>query len=210
MPILSLYDEEKNSWEEVKALKGTPASVEVGTVTTLPENSFAYVRNSGNNQDAILDFGLPRGSNGITPVRGTDYWTAEDQEQIINDVTKKLDFQFTKLMNSIMNKPETYIFTNKIELDSNLNLDNNTVSYKGEERQLNPGDIFLLTDNDEPDYWFGEDSNGQKLHELESRKTDLSDYIQKNSIVVMSYSEYEEALSSGTIKPDIFYFVYEE
>lgn len=210
MPILSLYDEEKNSWEEVKTLKGTPASVEVGTVTTLPENSFAYVRNSGNNQDAILDFGLPRGSNGITPVRGTDYWTAEDQEQIINDVTKKLDFQFTKLMNSIMNKPETYIFTNKIELDSNLNLDNNTVSYKGEERQLNPGDIFLLTDNDEPDYWFGEDSNGQKLHELESRKTDLSDYIQKNSIVVMSYSEYEEALSSGTIKPDIFYFVYEE
>lgn len=210
MPILSLYDEEKNSWEEVKTLKGTPASVEVGTVTTLPENSFAYVRNSGNNQDAILDFGLPRGSNGITPVRGTDYWTAEDQEQIINDVTKKLDFQFTKLMNSIMNKPETYIFTNKNELDSNLNLDNNTVSYKGEERQLNPGDIFLLTDNDEPDYWFGEDFNGQKLHELESRKTDLSDYIQKNSIVVMSYSEYEEALSSGTIKPDIFYFVYEE
>lgn len=210
MPILSLYDEEKNSWEEVDALKGSPASIEIGTVSTLPENSFAYVKNSGNNQDAVLDFGLPRGSNGITPVRGVDYWTAEDQEQIVNDVAKKLDFQFTKLINSILNKPETYIFTNKTELDSNLNLDNNTIIYKGEERQLNPGDIFLLTDNDEPDYWFGEDSYGQKLHELESRKVDLSDYIQKNNIAVMSYSEYEEAINSDSISPDIFYFVYEE
>ena len=209
MPILSLYDEEKNSWEEVKTLKGTPASVEVGTVTTLPENSFAYVRNSGNNQDAILDFGLPRGSNGITPVRGTDYWTAEDQEQIINDVTEKLDFQFQKLMNAILNKPVTYIFKNKAELDSVINLENDTIQYQEEERKLNPGDIFLLTDQEEPDYWYGEDSSGNKLHELEARKVDLSDYIQKNNMVLITYDDYESLLDTGSVNPDTYYFVYE-
>ena len=210
MSILSVYDEEKKQWSEITSLKGTPASIEIGEVTTLPENSQAYVNNAGDSSAAILEFGLPRGSNGLTPVRGEDYWTAEDQEQIINDVSTKLDFQFNKLMNSILNKPETYIFQNKAELDQNLSLSDNTLMYKGEKRQLNPGDIFLLTDTDEPDYWFGEDSYGEKLHELESRKVDLSNYIQKSNIAVMSYTEYEEAVSAGTIKPDIFYFVYEE
>lgn len=32
----------------------------------------------------------PAGANGYTPVRGTDYWTAADQEQIISDVLAAL------------------------------------------------------------------------------------------------------------------------
>lgn len=210
MPILSLYDEQNNDWKEIKTLRGSPSSIEIGKVNTLSENSFAYVNNSGTKEDAILDFGIPRGSSGITPVRGTDYWTAEDQEQIINDVTGKIDFQFEKLMNSILNKPVTYVLKNKATLDSLLDLSNNTITYNGEVKNLNPGDIFLLTDQDEPDYWFGEDSNGEKLHELETRKIDLSDYIQKDNMVLMSYTEYEDLVNSGKVNNDTFYFVYEE
>lgn len=210
MPILSLYDEENKNWKEIKALRGSPSTIEVGEVSTLPENSFAYVNNAGNEHDAILNFGLPRGASGITPVRGVDYWTGEDQEQIINDVAEKIDFQFQKLMNSILNKPVTYVLKNKSELDSSLDLSRNIIVYKGEEKQLNPGDIFLLTDQDEPDYWFGEDSSGQKLHELETRKVDLSDYIQKNNMVLISYNDYEDLVSSGKVDNDTFYFVYEE
>ena len=32
----------------------------------------------------------PAGTNGYTPVRGTDYWTAADQEQIVSDVLAAL------------------------------------------------------------------------------------------------------------------------
>lgn len=32
----------------------------------------------------------PAGANGYTPVRGTDYWTAADQEQIVSDVLEAL------------------------------------------------------------------------------------------------------------------------
>lgn len=209
MPTLSIYNEEQQEWNEVKALKGSAATIEVGEVSTLPENSFAYVKNSGNEREAVLDFGLPRGANGITPVRGTDYWTAEDQKQIIDDVSEKLDFQFQKLMNAILNKPATYIFKNKAELDSAITLENDTIQYQDEERKLNPGDIFLLTDQDEPDYWYGEDSSGNKLHELEARKIDLSDYIQKNNMVLITYDEYEALLDSGSVNPDTFYYVYE-
>ena len=162
MPTLSIYNEEQQEWNEVKALKGSAATIEVGEVSTLPEKSFADVKNYGNEREEDLDFGLPRGGNGITPVRGTDYWTAEDQKQIIDDVSEKLDFQFQKLMNAILNKPITYIFKNKAELDSAITLENDTIQYQDEERKLNPGDIFLLTDQDEPDYWYGEDSSGNK------------------------------------------------
>ena len=32
----------------------------------------------------------PAGADGYTPVRGTDYWTAADQEQIVSDVLAAL------------------------------------------------------------------------------------------------------------------------
>ena len=112
-------------------------------------------------------------------------------------------------MNAILNKPATYIFKNKAELDSAITLENDTIQYQDEERKLNPGDIFLLTDQDEPDYWYGEDSSGNKLHELEARKIDLSDYIQKNNMVLITYDGYEALVDSGSVNPDTFYYVYE-
>lgn len=44
--------------------RGITASVQVGSVTTLPSGSSATVTNSGNIHDAVLDFGIPKGDVG--------------------------------------------------------------------------------------------------------------------------------------------------
>lgn len=43
----------------------TNVSVSVGTVETLPAGSSAYVENVGTSQGVVLNFGIPRGENGI-------------------------------------------------------------------------------------------------------------------------------------------------
>lgn len=206
MPILNVYDQESKSWAEVPALKGSAATLEINKVVTLAPNEQAYVTNTGDEYNAKLTLGIPRGINGITPVRGTDYWTAEDQAQIINDVSNKLDYSFDTLMATIQNKPVTYILTDKEQLDSLLDLENNTITYNNEVKTLNPGDVFLLTSTEEPDYWFGEDSTGQKLHELDARKVDLTQYVKTEKLQVMSLSDWESLDSKDA---DTFYFIYE-
>lgn len=206
MPIMSLYDKETKSWVEVPTMKGSPASIKVGSITTVGPTEGASVNNSGTTSDAVLDFKIPRGVDGITPVRGTDYWTAADQQQIIKDVSDKLEYSFADLMNAIQNKPVTYILTNKEQLDSLLDLSNDTITYNEEVKKLNPGDIFLLTSIEEPDYWFGEDSNGEKLHELDARKIDLTQYVKKSNMQVLTLEQYE-ALES--YDPECFYFIVE-
>lgn len=47
-----------------KGADGTSASVEVGTTTTLPAGSSATVVNVGTDQNAILNFGIPKGADG--------------------------------------------------------------------------------------------------------------------------------------------------
>lgn len=206
MPILNVYDQENKEWAEIPALKGSAATLEVEQVVTLAPNEQAYVTNTGDEYNARLTLGIPRGINGITPVRGTDYWTAEDQAQIINDVSEKLDYSFDTLMAAIQNKPVTYVLTNKEQLDSLLDLENNTITYNNEVKTLNPGDVFLLTSTEEPDYWFGEDSTGQKLHELDARKVDLTEYVKTEKLQVMSLSDWE---SLGSKDENTFYFIYE-
>ena len=206
MPILNVYDQENKDWVEIPALKGSAATLEVEQVVTLAPNEQAYVTNSGDEYNAKFTLGIPRGINGITPVRGTDYWTAEDQAQIINDVSEKLDYSFDTLMTAIQNKPITYVLTNKAQLDSLLDLNNNTITYNDEVKTLNPGDVFLLTSTEEPDYWFGEDTEGNKLHELDARKIDLTQFVKTENMKVLSLDEWE-----ATTSPDssTFYFIYE-
>ena len=44
---------------------GQSANISIGTVTTLPDGSNATVVNSGTSMDAVLDFGIPAGPQGI-------------------------------------------------------------------------------------------------------------------------------------------------
>jgi len=51
-------------WVDLVAYGDIDASVAVGTVTTLPAGSSATVTNAGTAQDAVLNFGIPRGQDG--------------------------------------------------------------------------------------------------------------------------------------------------
>lgn len=207
MPVMSLYDKEKKQWKEIPALKGTPATVEVGEVTSVAQNQPAKIENVGTDSNAVFNFQIPRGESGITPVRGTDYWTAADQQQIINDVSQKMNYQFTDLMAALNNKPMVFVVQDKATLDTILDLENNTIFYNQKMIKLNPGDMFLLVSTDEPDYWFGEDLNGNKLHELDARKTDLQEYVKKSQIQVMTLQEYS---ALPAVEPDVLYFIIEK
>ena len=61
---------------------GVAATIAVGTVTTGEPGTDAAVSNSGTAQAAVLDFTIPKGD---APVRGVDYWTAEDVEAVVED-----------------------------------------------------------------------------------------------------------------------------
>ena len=51
---------------------GGGATVSIGTTTTLSGGSSATVSNSGTSQDAIFNFGIPRGINGTNGTNGTN------------------------------------------------------------------------------------------------------------------------------------------
>lgn len=52
-------------WQDLIEIDDLDASVEIGTVTTLSPGSPATVTNVGTAQDAILDFGIPAGADGV-------------------------------------------------------------------------------------------------------------------------------------------------
>lgn len=68
----------------------TAATIKIGTVTTGDAGTSASVTNRGSDSAAVFDFVIPKGdkgdkgdagatgADGKTPVRGTDYWTADD------------------------------------------------------------------------------------------------------------------------------------
>lgn len=53
------------AWQDLIPISDLDADISIGTVTTLPAGSSATVVNSGTAQDAVLDFGIPRGQDGL-------------------------------------------------------------------------------------------------------------------------------------------------
>ena len=51
---------------------GSGATIQIGTVETLPAGSNAYVRNVGTDRNAIFDMGIPQGANGTDGLDGQD------------------------------------------------------------------------------------------------------------------------------------------
>ena len=71
--------------ESLKATDGkdgvTP-NLTIGTVETLEAGSDATATITGDKENPVLNLGIPKGADGYTPVRGTDYWTADDIAEI--------------------------------------------------------------------------------------------------------------------------------
>lgn len=79
----------------VDGVDGKAATIEVGTVTTGEAGTEVKITNSGNENAATFNFTIPRGeaglkgekgNDGYTPIKGTDYWTDSDKQEITNEV----------------------------------------------------------------------------------------------------------------------------
>ena len=70
-------------------LPGAPASVRAGTVTTLPAGSQATVENAGTEQDAIFNFGIPRGQKGDKGDKGDP--ASEEWGNITGNIKNQTD-----------------------------------------------------------------------------------------------------------------------
>lgn len=71
-----------------------------------PDDTATVVQAASDGKNYIT-FNIPRGANGkdgYTPVRGTDYWTASDQQAIQADVTQMVGDAYTKASNDIANQ----------------------------------------------------------------------------------------------------------
>ena len=68
----------------IQGIQGATPNIQIGTVETLNPTEQATVTQTGTLENPIFNFGIPkgvqgeRGEDGYTPVRGIDYWTAED------------------------------------------------------------------------------------------------------------------------------------
>lgn len=57
---------------------GGTVSVNIGTVETLPAGESAYVSNSGDQENVILNFGIPQGIAGQDGVDGNKWWVSNN------------------------------------------------------------------------------------------------------------------------------------
>lgn len=69
---------------------GATPNIQIGTVTTLDAGENATASMTGTPENPLLNLGIPNGADGKTPVRGTDYWTDADKQEIINSVIAAL------------------------------------------------------------------------------------------------------------------------
>lgn len=66
---------------------GAAATIAAGTATSLAYGAAPTVSNSGNSSAAVFNFGIPQGK---TPVKGTDYFTTDDINQVVTAVISAL------------------------------------------------------------------------------------------------------------------------
>lgn len=58
------------------------------TAESLPSDSDATVTRSGTDSAPVFNFGIPKGK---TPQKGVDYWTQEEQEQIVQNALEQFE-----------------------------------------------------------------------------------------------------------------------
>lgn len=104
---LFVWNATENDWMDVgciqgpagdKGKDGIAATITIGTVTTGKSNEQASVENVGDSNNAIFNFVIPKGEkgdtgeqgeNGTTPVKGTDYFTETEKQEIIKKYIHK-------------------------------------------------------------------------------------------------------------------------
>ncbi len=76
---------------------GPAPTLKIGTVTKLNPDQTPTANLSGGDGSYTLDLGIPQGvqgkngNDGHTPVRGVDYWTEDDEKEILNETKKYVE-----------------------------------------------------------------------------------------------------------------------
>ena len=84
MITLYHYFEEAKENDYYRGVQG-PSTIAVGTTTSVLPTANAEVTNVGTQEDMILNFRIPRGVPGVTPIKGIDYNTHEDGHFLLKD-----------------------------------------------------------------------------------------------------------------------------
>lgn len=75
---------------------GVTPDITVGDVSTLQPGGTVSVVRRGSRENPIFDFAIPQGpagkdgADGCTPIKGIDYYTQEDKEELITEVLKRI------------------------------------------------------------------------------------------------------------------------
>ena len=77
---------------------GKMPALSIGNISKVPYGSTPQVTVSSTDTGYALNFALPEG---YVPVKGTDYWTAEDQQAVKDDVTKTVGDAYTKAKSDV-------------------------------------------------------------------------------------------------------------
>jgi hypothetical protein len=118
-------------------------------------------------------FTVADGQDGDTPVKGVDYWTETDKQEITADVETAIaptlkDIQQTadEAVEVAKGRATGYVFDTVEDMTAWLADSENT-------GKLNLGDNLYIRATDVPDYWW----DGEQAQQLETQKVDLTGYV---------------------------------
>ena len=134
---------------------GAGATIQISTVTTLPEDSNATVTNIGSDTAAVLQFGLPMGQTGA---QGTFRWKGAYSNTYaygVNDVTYYNGSSYVCVQSSAGNTPANASYWEKM---SSAGAEGGAIaSMEDTNIAVNPTDAAIIMFNDSNDKW--EDNN---------------------------------------------------
>lgn len=81
----------KDGKDGAQGKDGVTPNISIGSVETVGSDENADVTATGTTTNVVLNFKLPRGKQGTnTPIKGVDYWTDADKQEIINEALAML------------------------------------------------------------------------------------------------------------------------
>ena len=134
---------------------GDNATIAIGTITTLPEDSAATVHNAGTDTAAVLNFGLPMGQTGA---QGTFRWKGAYSATYtygVNDVAYYNGSSYVCIQGTLNNVPTDTTYWEKIAA---AGAEGGSIGSMSDTNiALNPTDAAIIMFNDSNDKW--EDNN---------------------------------------------------
>ena len=134
---------------------GDNATIAIGTITTLPEDSNATVHNAGTDTAAVLNFGLPMGQTGA---QGTFRWKGAYNNSYtygVNDVAYYNGSSYVCIQGTVGNTPANTTYWEKMAA---AGAEGGSIASMADTNiALNPSDAAIIMFNDSNDKW--EDNN---------------------------------------------------